>query len=59
MTIYDSVQPYYIWHRYFDQDSLATELETAGFHAPLIFGDVTGAPYSPQSETMAVISEKR
>lgn len=54
----DVIQPYYIWHRHFDQDRLTAELETACFHAPLTFGDVTGASYSLHSETMAVISEK-
>ena len=56
---HDAIQPYYIWHRYFDREMLALELENAGFRNPQFFGDITGAPYSSTSETMAVIVEKQ
>lgn len=54
----DEIQPYYIWQRHFSPDMLVAEVEKAGFRNPVLYGDVTGRPWSSVSETMAVIVEK-
>ncbi|MCD8350920.1 MAG: class I SAM-dependent methyltransferase [Planctomycetaceae bacterium] len=55
----ESTQPYYIWHRYFDRETIAAELAEAGFHNFAFFSDVTGVLFSEGSETLAIRAQKQ
>ena len=52
------VRNYYIWNTYFSREGLTREAEAAGFHVCGLFGDVAGAPYGGDGQTMAVLLEK-
>ena len=52
------VRNYYIWNTYFSREGLTREAEAAGFQVCGLFGDVAGAPYSGDGQTMAVLLEK-
>jgi SAM-dependent methyltransferase len=48
----------YNWLQYFSLDSLATELHGCGFQISEILSDVTGSPYSEDSDEFAIIARK-
>lgn len=49
---------YNIWNQVFTPDSLAKELESAGFDNIVFFDDVAGAPYTGESETLCAFAQK-
>jgi len=50
----DRTRTFCNWTRYFDPDSLAEELDAAGFAIADLFGDVAGAPYDADAPEFAV-----
>lgn len=50
---------YYLWTTYFTEESLIEEALAAGFQLCGVFSDVAGAAYSEESQTIAVLLEKR
>lgn len=52
------ITPYYIWDTCFSKESLAGEAEAAGFRVCAYFGDIAGAPYSEENDTMAILLQK-
>lgn len=48
----------YNWLQYFSPESLKEELEKGKFIVQEIFSDVSGSPYDPQGEEMAVVLKK-
>jgi len=46
----------YNWHQYFSLESIATELETAGFRIDEVASSMTGAIYDDTSEQIAIIA---
>ena len=55
----DSVAEYYIWNTYFTPDALRDEAAQVGFELVGAWGDVVGAPLDAQSDTVAVLLERR
>ena len=55
----DSVAEYYIWNTYFTPDALRDEAAQAGFELVGAWGDVVGAPLDAQSDTVAMLLERR
>lgn len=53
----DSLAVYRVWQTCFSPDMLARELEVAGFRVAAVWGDLTGAPYSADSHTLAVLAQ--
>jgi len=51
-------QQYYLWTTCFTPDSLADEAQAAGFRVLNVYGDVTGAAYSEEGDTLAMVLEK-
>lgn len=49
---------YHIWNKYFTVGSLNAEIENAGFRVVSMFSDVSGAPFSSESSTIAVLLQK-
>lgn len=54
----DNTQVYNIWDTVFTPDTLTAELTAAGFTAPTLYGDVTGAPYDPESNLFCITARK-
>lgn len=48
----------YNWLQYYDRDTLTKEFEQNGFKIVEYYGDVAGAPYSDQSDQIAIIAQK-
>lgn len=55
----DQVIPYYIWDTYYTKESLIQEVESAGFTVCGLYGDIAGSPYCEDSETMAILVERK
>ncbi|MCF7930648.1 MAG: class I SAM-dependent methyltransferase [Acholeplasmataceae bacterium] len=53
------VDVYRIWDTCFTKDSISKELEESGFHLNQVLSDVSGKPYKSDSNTLAVIAEKK
>ena len=49
---------YYLWNTCYSAETLAEEVQAAGFKVCQIFSDVAGRPYDPASPTLAVLVEK-
>lgn len=49
----------YNWHKYFTLEELRKELHKSGLNIAEVYSDVTGTPYDPSSEGMAVILQKQ
>jgi cyclopropane fatty-acyl-phospholipid synthase-like methyltransferase len=47
---------YRIWEQHFSRDALEALLADAGFEVQEVAGDLTGAPWTPESETLAVVA---
>ncbi|MDC7241808.1 MAG: class I SAM-dependent methyltransferase [Spirochaetales bacterium] len=54
----ERIRTIYNWLQYFSPDSLGGELQDGGFRIKEIYSNVSGAPYSENSETMAVEAVK-
>lgn len=50
---------YDLWTTYFTQESLTKEVLAAGFQLCDVFSDVAGTAFSEESQTIAVLLEKR
>lgn len=50
---------YCLWDTYFSPAALEEEARQAGLHLDGLFADVAGAPYRPDSPTLAAVLEKR
>ncbi len=55
----NEITPYYLWDTYFTKESLIQEVERSGFKVCDIFGDVAGSTYDSESNTIAILLEKR
>lgn len=55
----DKITPYNIWDTYFTKEAIIKEVEEVGFHVCEIYGDVAGSSYQPESDTMAILVEKK
>ncbi len=53
-----TVTPYYLWNTCFSPESLTAEAEAAGFRVLAVYGNVAGEPYTPKSDTLAVVLER-
>ena len=49
---------YYIWTTYFTRDSLLAETAAAGLTPVAVYADVAGAPFTADSDTLAVLLER-
>lgn len=49
------IRRFYLWDTYFTRESLAAEVQAAGFAVCACYGDVSGAPYRQSSPTLAVL----
>ncbi|MFW5714594.1 MAG: SAM-dependent methyltransferase [Brevefilum sp.] len=47
------------WFQDFDRESITAEVEGTGFTVQSIWGDLTGAPHTPQSEWIGLMVQKR
>jgi SAM-dependent methyltransferase len=54
-----NVSVYRNWFQDYTPESIAAELSQAGFSVENLWGDLTGLPYSPDSEWIGVITHKR
>jgi SAM-dependent methyltransferase len=54
----DKCEVYNIWNQIYTRESLARELEGAGFGGFRFFGDVRGGEYSDDNEDFAVVAER-
>ena len=55
----DSVNCYNVWEHVFTPDELRRDLTDAGFNPHIdLHGDVTGAPYIPEGETICVVATR-
>lgn len=52
------IQNYYIWNTYFTKETITKEAVEVGFTVISIYGDVTGQPYTKDSETICIVLEK-
>lgn len=52
------VREYLIWDTVYTKESLQTELEPEGFRLIEIYDDVTGAPFTGESDTMCAVFRK-
>lgn len=59
ITTQDDTRQYWNWTQCLTPEEVATELRAGGFQPPSIFGDLTGAPYDPESQTFAVVAHRR
>ena len=50
--------PYYLWNTYFTVESLAGEAENAGFKVHGVFGDIAGAPFCRENDTLSIFLKK-
>ena len=48
----------YNWLQYYCKESLVEEFETNGFSVEQLFSDVSGKPYTPESNELAVVAKK-
>ncbi|MBO0811139.1 MAG: class I SAM-dependent methyltransferase [Microlunatus sp.] len=55
----DRTRQFWNWMHCLTPDQVGAELAAAGFAPPLIFGDLAGAPYDPDSPTFAVAARHR
>ena len=53
------VSVYRNWFQDYTPESITEELSEAGFSVVSLWGDLTGLPYSPESEWIGVITDKR
>jgi SAM-dependent methyltransferase len=53
------VSVYRNWFQDYTPDSITAELSQGGFDVESLWGDLTGCPYSPDSEWIGVITRKR
>lgn len=58
VTSEDSVS-YAIWYQYFNLKGLMSELTAAGFAVVEWFADVAGNDYTEESQTIAIVAEKK
>lgn len=54
----NEVTPYYIWDTDFTKEELYKEVTEAGFIVTGLYGDVSGAKYTEDGDTMAIVVEK-
>lgn len=50
---------YYIWNTYFTKETLTNEVQNMGFKVCEVFSDVAGDVYRPESETIAILLERK
>ena len=55
----NDITAYYLWNTYFTKDTLIQEIERCGFQISHIYGDVAGNQDGPNSDTIAILAEKR
>ena len=53
-----NIQCYHIWDHFFTKDMLLGELQAAGFSECEFYGDVSGAQYSDDSQTICVVASR-
>lgn len=56
---HDEITPYYLWNTYFTKETLIQEAESIGFKLCGIFSDVAGSVYQSESNTIAILLEKK
>ena len=49
---------YYLWNACFGKETLVREVESAGFKARAVYGDVAGKAYGEESDTVAILAER-
>lgn len=54
----EKVRNIYLWSQYFTKELIMQELNEAGFEIIEVYSDITGKPYSNESETIAVLARK-
>jgi len=54
----DNVRRYHIWNHRFAPEELRNDLRQAGFSRVEFFSDMSGRPYSPESETLCAVAYK-
>lgn len=59
ITTTNGTKQYWNWMHCLTPAEVAEELQASGFGSPSTFGDLTGAPYDPESETFAVVAHRR
>lgn len=54
----DSVTEYRVWDTAYTREELIGEMTPFGFRCTGVFGDVCGAPYQENSDTICAVMEK-
>ncbi|MGM0165554.1 hypothetical protein IGI39_000496 [Enterococcus sp. AZ135] len=54
----ESVKEFFIWETVFNKEELLTELKDSDFSDNEVYGDIRGASYTADSETLCFIAEK-
>jgi len=54
----DSVDCYNVWDHFFSKDEIIKEFESFGFNEYIIYGDIAGAEYTDESETICGVFTK-
>lgn len=54
----DSLRTYYVWNKAYTPETLRAELVAAGFSSMSFYGDIAGAPLTPESKTLCVVAVK-
>lgn len=56
MVAPEGAKTYHLWNTCFTRETLASELEAAGFRAEGFFADAAGAPFDEESPTICAVA---